>query len=50
MAKFGKPIYASENIAYRTTDALKTLIRLVVDDGTYSRGHRKNLLNPKFKL
>ena len=39
-----------ENLAYGSQNGKKTLIQLMVDDGTASRGHRKNIFNEKFKV
>jgi uncharacterized protein YkwD len=39
-----------ENIDYGNTDPRHIIMHLLVDDGVPSRGHRKNILNPTFKL
>lgn len=40
----------AENIAYGGATARQIVIYLLVDDGQYDRGHRKNFLQPDFKL
>ena len=42
-------ISIGENISYKTTDGRSTVVRMLIDDGTPSRGHRENVLNKKFK-
>ena len=37
-----------ENISYSRKNAREVVVALFVDDGTRSRGHRKNIFNPKF--
>jgi uncharacterized protein YkwD len=37
-----------ENISYSRRNAREVVVALIVDDGTRSRGHRKNIFNPKF--
>lgn len=43
-------IRIAENIAYGGTRARQIVIYLLIDDGVKSRGHRKNFLNPDFKM
>lgn len=38
----------AENIAYGGISARQIIIYLLVDDGEYARGHRKNFLRPEF--
>ena len=37
----------AENISFGHDEGLHAVIQLLVDDGVSSRGHRKNMLNPK---
>jgi hypothetical protein len=39
-----------ENIFYGESDARAVVLHLVIDDGTLSRGHRKNLLDKDYRL
>ena len=45
---YGSFTSAGENIAYGSTTARDIVVRLLVDDGIESRGHRKNLLSKDF--
>jgi uncharacterized protein YkwD len=37
-----------ENISYSQKSARAVVVSLIIDDGIRSRGHRKNIFNPKF--
>ena len=39
----------AENLDFGSKSGLNCLISLLIDDGVQSRGHRKNLLNPRLK-
>ena len=45
---YGSFTSAGENISYGSTTARDIVVRLLVDDGIESRGHRKNLLSKDF--
>lgn len=40
----------AENIAYGGITARQIVIYLLIDDGEYKRGHRKNFLMPEFEM
>ena len=39
-----------ENLSYGASSGMNAVIQLYIDDGVLSRGHRKNLTNPHFKV
>lgn len=49
VAKFGYANTVAENISYFTKTARAVVLTLLIDDGTPSRSHRKNLLSDKLK-
>ncbi len=51
MNRYGKwNITAGENIDYGSSNGLRIILQLLVDDGVSSRGHRKNILNNEFNI
>lgn len=50
MERYGDwKVRIAENIAYGGTSARQVIIYLLIDDGEYERGHRKNFLRPELK-
>ncbi|MEM1368777.1 MAG: CAP domain-containing protein [Cyanobacteria bacterium P01_H01_bin.15] len=41
---------AAENISYGPQTGEQVVIRLIVDDGVYARGHRRNIMSPLHKV
>jgi uncharacterized protein YkwD len=51
MARFGQWLgRAGENIDYGVRDARAIVVRLIIDDGVRSRGHRKNIFSRDFRV
>jgi uncharacterized protein YkwD len=50
MNRYGKwTEFAGENLGSGYTTGRDMVLQMLVDDGVPSRGHRKNILNPKFR-
>ena len=43
-------VLIGENIAYGGISAREIIVYLLIDDGEYKRGHRKNFLQPDFNV
>ncbi len=51
MQRFGQWLeLAGENLAFGPRTGRDVVLQLVIDDGVPSRGHRKNLLNPTYRV
>lgn len=51
MKRFGEWLeLAGENLAFGPRTGRDVVLQLVIDDGVPSRGHRKSLLNPTFRV
>ena len=51
MARYGTWLdQAAENVAYGPGSAERIVVDLVVDDGEFGRGHRRNILNQEFHV
>jgi len=51
VSKYGEWISGlAENLQWGTSNAHDAIVSLMVDDGIRSRGHRKNMMNPSYKV
>ena len=51
ISRYGEPHEAcAENISFGADNAQSVIMDLIIDDGVSSRGHRKNLFNPRYKV
>ena len=51
VSRYGQyEVVCGENIDYGMNSAREIIIHLLIDDGVPSRGHRKNLLEPRFQM
>lgn len=49
LRKHARGSFIAENCSYGYSDALGIVMQLLIDENTPSLGHRKNILNPKYK-
>jgi len=51
ISKYGKWLGGlGENLQWATTNAHEAIMSLMIDDGIKNRGHRKNIMNPDYKI
>ena len=51
MSRYGKwHKKSAENISYGPDTGEQVIMSLIVDDGVYDRGHRKNIMNPLYQV